>query len=101
MEKLLIVLVCVVFVACTPQENGAPYTGRLKIDAGTEYAALDSPSRIGGACDGWNAVEIRRPGMAGTGMVDIICWKRQGDSIAITDRTGSHHPSGSASLWVD
>lgn len=87
------------YVACSPQQSDTAYTGRLSIDVGTEYAALDAPSTIGGECEGWNTVEIRKPGMPGTGMTDIVCWKREGDNITLSDRTGAQRKSGPASIW--
>jgi hypothetical protein len=87
--------------ACSPQQSSSTYTGLLKIDAGTEYAALETPSSIGGACDGWNSVEIRKPGQPDTGMRNILCWKREGDNITLTDRTGAQRKSGPAAIWID
>lgn len=101
MKSKVIVVLALACAACSSQHSNPAYTGRLKIDAGTEYAALDAPSTIGGACEGWKAVEIRKPGMAGSGMTDIVCWKREGDSITLTDRTGSQRKSGPASIWSD
>jgi hypothetical protein len=95
---ILFTLAC---TACSPQESTKAYTGILKIDAGTEYAALESPSNIGGACSGWNTVEIRKPGQPGTGMTNIVCWKREGDNITLNDRAGSQQKSGPASIWSD
>jgi hypothetical protein len=88
-------------VACSPQQSSPTYTGLLKVDAGTEYAALETPSSIGGACDGWNTVEIRKPGQPGTGMSNLVCWKREGDNITLTDRTGTQRKSGPAAIWSD
>ena len=60
MVRTLTISLLLACTACSPQQGSATYTGRLKIDAGTEYAALEVPSSIGGACDGWNTVEIRK-----------------------------------------
>jgi hypothetical protein len=80
--------------------DAGAYTGRFRIDAGTEYAALETPSFIGGACTGWNALEIRKSG-AEFGLRDVICWKREGDDITVTDRSGAQRQSGPAALWKD
>ena len=85
--------------ACSPQTSTPTYTGVLKIDAGTEYAALETPSSIGGACDGWNTVEIRKPGVPGSGMTNIVCWRREGDNITLSDKTGAQRKSGPAAIW--
>jgi hypothetical protein len=100
MQKLMF-LCAALCTGCSAQSSSAPYTGRLRIDSGTEYAALEIPSSIGGACAGWNTVEIRKPGMAGTGMTDLVCWKREGDNITLSDRTGAQRKSGPASIWSD
>ncbi|MDX3774183.1 hypothetical protein QE250_08670 [Chromatiaceae bacterium AAb-1] len=96
--SLSLLLAC---TACSPQESRPTYTGLLKIDAGTEYAALETPSSIGGACDGWNTVEIRKPSQPGTGISNLICWKREGDNITVTDLTGAQRKSGPAAIWSD
>lgn len=88
-------------IACSPQQRSPTYTGLLKIDAGTEYAALETPSSIGGACEGWNTLEIRKPNQPGTGMSNLLCWKREGDNITLTDRTGTQRKSGTAAIWSD
>lgn len=103
---ILAILVVVAAAGCsrspsTSTTGTAAYTGRLRIDAGTEYVALDVPSPIGGACEGWNTVQIRKPGISGSGMTNIICWKRSGDMITITDRGGTAQKSGPASVWSD
>ena len=75
------------------------YTGKMRIDSGTEYVALEEPSYIGGACDGWNAVEIREPG-ATRGMRSQLCWRREGGMIAVATKAGAPQ-SSHASLWSD
>lgn len=87
--------------SCSVQESEKAYTGVFKIDAGTEYAAFDVPSTIGGACTGWNAIEIRKPGMPGTGMTNVVCWKRTGNMIAISSSIGSSQAPAPANLWSD
>ncbi len=87
--------------ACSQEPSAEPYTGRFKIDAGTEYVALDAPSTIGGACTGWNTVSIRKPGQSVGGMDNVICWKRDGDSITITARDGNRQTPGPAAAWSD
>lgn len=101
MKSKTIALLALACVSCSSQHSNPAYTGRLKIDSGTEYAALEVPSSIGGACEGWNTVEIRKPGMAGTGISDLVCWKREGDNITLSDRTGTQRKSGPASIWSD
>lgn len=87
--------------ACSQQQSNPTYTGLLKIDAGTEYAALETPSSIGGACHGWNTLEIRKPNQPGTGMSDLLCWKRESDNITLTDRAGTQRKSGPIAIWSD
>lgn len=101
MKILLAAAACLMAAGCSPQPSSKPYTGRFKIDAGTEYAALDSPSSIGGACAGWNMLEVRKPGQGSGGLRDIVCWKREGENITLTSRDGKRHTSGPAALWTD
>lgn len=89
----------VLFLSACAQKS-SEYTGKLRIDAGTEYVALEYPSSIGGACEGWNALQIREPGNSG-GMENIVCWKREGDNITVTDGAGVKRTTGSAALWAD
>jgi len=91
----------IALLGCSDQPGSKPYTGRFKIDAGTEYVALDTPSTIGGACTGWSAVEIRKPGQSAGAIQNIICWKREGDNLIITSGDGKRHTSGPAALWTD
>jgi len=100
-KNVLPIAIALSCIACSPQQSNPTYTGLLKIDAGTEYAALETPSSIGGACDGWNTLEIRKPGQAGTGMSNLLCWKREGENIVLTDRTGAQRKSGAAAIWSD
>jgi hypothetical protein len=99
MRILILILISVTSIGCSQQQSDLNYTGILKIDAGTEYAAIDTPSTIGGGCTGWNTIEIRKPGMAGTGMSEVICWKRNGDQIIVTDSKSGTQTSGPAKLW--
>lgn len=92
---------CIALLGCSDQPSSKPYTGRFKIDAGTEYVALDIPSIIGGACTGWSAVEIRKPGQSSGAIQNIICWKREGDNITITSSDGKRRTTGPAALWTD
>lgn len=80
---------------------GKKYTGKFRVDSGTEYVTVDTPSSIGGACEGWNTLSIRKPGEYGTGLTNLLCWKRIGDDIVLTDRTGAQKTSGPAKLWYD
>lgn len=91
-------MLAIILAGCTPKK--AEYTGRFRIDAGTEYAALEYSSSIGGACEGWKTLQIRRPG-TNSGMENVICWKREGDDITVTDRAGAQRHSGPALLWTD
>lgn len=87
--------------ACSQEPASKPYTGRFKVDAGTEYVALDTPSSIGGACSGWSTVSIRKPGQSAGGMDNVICWKRDGDTIIITSKDGSRQTPAPAATWSD
>lgn len=81
--------------------NGKKYTGKLKIDANTEYVAMDYPSPIGGACSGWKAVSIQMLGDSRSGITNVICWKRSGEEIVITDESGSKQTAGPIGVWSD
>ena len=93
--------VALVLSACSQESASKPYTGRFKVDAGTEYVALDTPSSIGGACAGWSAVSIRKPGNSAGGLDNVICWKRDGDTIIITSKDGSRQTPAPAAAWSD
>lgn len=80
---------------------GKKFTGKFRVDSGTEYVTLDAPSSIGGACDGWSALSIQKNGDSGTGLTNILCWTRIGDEIVLTDRSGAQKTSGPAKLWSD
>mgnify|MGYP000899726775 CR=1 FL=1 len=105
MKKLLIAAslaaVTALMAACSPEPATKPYTGRFKVDTGTEYVALDTPSTIGGACAGWATVSIRKPGQSSGGMDNVICWKRDGDTIIITARDGLKQTPAPAAAWSD
>lgn len=101
MVRLSIIPLLLLCTACSPPQSSKPYTGRLKIDSGTEYAALESPSSIGGACQGWNTLEIRKPNQPGIGIRNLLCWKREGSNIAVTDHSGKMGMSGIATVWTD
>jgi hypothetical protein len=98
MKAVIVGLLFLSLAAC--EQKKPEYTGRFKIDAGTEYAALEYSSSIGGACEGWNALQIRKPGTS-SGMENVICWKREGENITVTDKTGAQRHSGPAALWTD
>lgn len=87
--------------ACSQEPASKPYTGRFKVDAGTEYVALDAPSGIGGACAGWKTLSIRKPGQSTGGLDNVICWRRDGTNIIITSRDGSRQTPGPAAAWSD
>lgn len=90
MRLITILILVALSFGCSVQESEKAYTGAFKIDAdaGTEYAALSVPSTLGGACRGWSAVEVQKLGMPGTGMRNLLCSKRTGDRIAISNSTG-------------
>jgi hypothetical protein len=93
-------IVVLALCAASCSNSGPTYTGVLRVDDRTEYAALETPSMIGGACTGWNTVEIRKRD-GGDGLANVVCWKREGDQIAITDASGARKESGPASAWAD
>lgn len=66
----------------------AVYTGKLRLQDGTEYVMEDSPSPIGGACSAWNSVSIQKPNDPASGLRDLMCWRRVGNSIETQDRYG-------------
>lgn len=101
MKYLSIAAATALLVAGVSGVQAKSYTGRFKVDAGTEYVALEIPSSIGGACTGWNAVAIRRPGETSGGLMNVICWKRDGGNIVITARDGKRQTPGPASAWSD
>lgn len=87
--------------ACSAPQNPPGYTGRYKLDAGTEYVAHETPSSIGGSCEGWNTLEIRSLRDPEISMTHLVCWKREGGNITLGDRTGTHRASGPAAQWTD
>ena len=86
---------------CSPEPASKPYTGRFKVDSETVYVALDTPSSIGGACSGWNTVEIRKAGQPSGGVANVVCWKRNGADITLTGRDGKQQTSALAAAWSD
>ncbi len=101
MKSLLPVLVVFFATSCSVSSNTGPYTGVIRINANAEVALIEEPSTIGGACEGWNAIEIRRPGAAGTGRSNDICWELDGDNIIVTDRTGAQWKPMPTRIWSD
>ena len=105
MGRLLIaasIAVAILLAAgCSKEPASKPYTGRFKVDSGTEYVALDTPTSIGGACSGWSVVSIRKSGQSAGGMDNVICWKREGGNIIITARDGNRQTPGPAAAWSD
>lgn len=79
----------------------APYTGRLKIDHGTEYVLEESPSTVGGACSGWNTLSLQKPGQPSTGMRELLCWRLVGDTVEVTSRDGQQTPPAKRSVFTD
>src|SRR5690242_18511909 len=95
-----LIALAALLAGCEPQQD-KPYTGKLRIDAGTEYQMVDEPSSIGGACSGWNVVSVQKPGDPSSGMRDLLCWKRDGDNITVSDQTGLHQNTSPARLLTD
>ena len=60
--------------------------GVILVDEGTQYVLRDTPSEIGGACDGWYVVAIERPGDPDGTMDNLLCWRESGGSILISNR---------------
>uniref|UniRef100_UPI003341F2BC hypothetical protein n=1 Tax=Castellaniella defragrans TaxID=75697 RepID=UPI003341F2BC len=77
------------------------YTGALRINSDMEYVALDQPSTIGGACDGWNAIAVQKPGMPATATTNTLCWKLENGGMAVTDKDGKQKTIGPISAWSD
>lgn len=96
------IIAAALLTAASQQIFASEYTGRFRIDHGTEYVALEEPSQIGGACSGWKAVEIRDPNnRSGWSTKKVICWKHDGENIVITGKTGEKKTPGPAKLWKD
>lgn len=66
------------------EQPDKPYTGIMRLKDGTEFAALEMPTSFGGACKGWNRLEIRgyKAG-TGTGTSTVACWKSEGENIIV------------------
>lgn len=103
MKKVLIAaaLPALLITGCSQEPSSKPYTGRFKVDSETVYVALDAPSSIGGACSGWNTVEIRKTGQASGAVANVVCWKRNGTDITLTGRDGKQQTSAPAAAWSD
>lgn len=102
MTKVLIAAAALALLtSCSPESASKPYTGRFKVDSETVYVALDTPSSIGGACAGWNTVEIRKAGQTSGGIANVVCWKRNGADITLTGRDGKQQTSAPAAAWSD
>lgn len=86
---------------CSPELVSKPYSGRFKVDSETVYVALETLSPIGGACSGWNTVEIRKEGQASGGNANVVCWRRNSDDIDLTGRDGKQQTSAPAAAWSD
>ena len=87
MRKACLPLILLTLAACGAAEK--PYTGKLRVDSGTEYVFEEAPSFAGGACEGWQAVSIQKIGSPASGTRDVICWRRDGSDAEITDKLGS------------
>lgn len=81
--KMLICMVAVLLTACADRSSSLPpgVAGIMHIDAGTEFVFSTIPSRVGGACKGWNTVSVQKPGQGSTGIVDLMCWREVGGLI--------------------
>ncbi len=71
-------------------ESGKPigYTGVLRVNPGIEYVLADVESPIGGQCNGWKAVLVRKPGDDLGGMRNLMCWRRVGNKIEVNTQNG-------------
>lgn len=105
---ILASLVALVLTACSgggttagePHVPGKPYTGRMDTGRGLVFIAREEPSTIGGACDGWNRLELAKPD-GSESMDDLLCWKREGNDITLQDKSGGQRQSGPAAVWYD
>lgn len=85
----------------THADGAKPYTGKIRIDAGTEYEMVDSPSTIGGECTGWNTVSVQDPNSPARGMTNLMCWRRVGDMIEVNTATGQGRRQDPAAVFTD
>ncbi|WP_337055186.1 hypothetical protein [Pseudoxanthomonas sp. USHLN014] len=76
------------------------YTGRLRVDSGTMFVLRDQPTSIGGACAGWSTVSLQRPDGSGA-MTNLMCWRRDGDTITVTTEKGDMRKTHPASMLTD
>jgi hypothetical protein len=77
------------------------YTGRLRVDASTEYVLANVPSSLDGSCSGWNAVYIQKPGEPATRLPELLCWRRAGENVETTDPSGRTFHTAAANLISD
>ncbi|WJI14938.1 hypothetical protein MWN52_15105 [Pseudoxanthomonas winnipegensis] len=77
-----------------------PYTGRLRVDSGTMFVLRDQPTSLGGACAGWNTVSMERPD-GSDAMTNLMCWRRDGDTITVTTEKGDMRKTHPASMLTD
>lgn len=82
-------------------ESDKPYTGKIRVDHGTEYELVNVPSTIGGECAGWNAVSLQRPGDPTGGMTNLMCWRQVGDQIEVTTKLGEGRRSDPKAVFTD
>lgn len=106
MKALIAPVVLVFLVGCSQPtgsstSTGKPYTGKLRIDAGTEYVLEESPSTVGGACAGWKTVSLQKPGQPATGMRELLCWRLVGDTVEVTSRDGQQTPPAKRGVFTD
>lgn len=78
-----------------------PFTGRMKIDHGTEYVLTPEKSHAGGQCEGWSAVAIQAPGDSAGAMKDLMCWRRNGSGIEVNTANGDGRRTDPESVFSD
>lgn len=77
------------------------YTGKLRIDSGTEYELLNYASNIGGECAGWNTVSLQKPGDRSSSITNLMCWREVGNRIEVNTKTGQWRRSDPKANFVD
>lgn len=98
---VLVVAFFLIGLSAKDKPDNKLYTGVIKVSPDMEYVALNKPSTIGGACEGWSAVAIQRTGTISSPITNLICWKLVEGRMAITDKVGSKQTSGPVSAWSD
>lgn len=78
-----------------------PYTGKLRIDSGTEFQLMEYASEIGGECAGWKAVSLQKPGDPSSGMTNLMCWREVGNRVEVNTKTGEGRRSDPKTNFTD